>query len=217
MTCRAEREQPSRLRVSFQPSSSHGLFIGTADGFRCSIDEAREHRRRGTRAKPQRRKGRRGWGIEDLRFSSLCSLCVLCGEIVSSSIEATGVSLLLSFNLLRVHPRASVVLFILLDGLAINAPPRFDCIDHMDLSDSRFPHFLAIHAQSGQRPLLRIFSASLCGLCGSAVNSSWKQREGNPGRNFPHFAVERDFPLLPPAPVPTQGATNHGTTIEKDH
>jgi len=37
-------------------------------------------------------------------------------EWFSSRLEATGESLLLGFALIRVHPRASVVLFILLDG-----------------------------------------------------------------------------------------------------
>jgi hypothetical protein len=42
--------------------------------------------------------------------------------MVTDGFEATGVSLLLSFALIRVHPRASVVLFILLDGLVFKAP-----------------------------------------------------------------------------------------------
>jgi hypothetical protein len=50
-------------------------------------------------------------------FSSLCVVCILCGKIVSSLIEATGVSLFLILALIRVDPSASVVLL-----------PRFDCI-----------------------------------------------------------------------------------------
>jgi hypothetical protein len=86
------------------------------------------------------------------------------------------VHLLLS-ALIRVHPRAAVVLFIFLDAwrskplraALCNLPASaFRLYPFSDLSEKRFPHFLAIHAQSGQRPLLRIYFAS---LCGSAVNS----------------------------------------------
>ena len=39
----------------------------------------------------------------------------------------------------------------------------------------------------------------------------------NSVRSYIHFATRRDFPLLPSAPAPRQGASNHGTTIEKNH
>jgi hypothetical protein len=58
-----------------------------------------------------------------------CAVCALCGETVSSWIKATRVSLLPSFALIRVDPRASVVLFILLKALVSKIGDfKFDCI-----------------------------------------------------------------------------------------